>query len=93
METVNVYLDWSCGGCNDYLDEIKKCCDVMQYEYILTTCDDDPILVFKEVKRLRKDGNIIEHLPIMVTKNDYNIENVYVGILDRESIKNILKQL
>jgi hypothetical protein len=93
MEKVNVYLDWNCGGCDDYLDEIKNCCSALQYEYILTTCDDDPLLVFKEVRRLRDEGNTIEHLPIMVTKNNYNVENVYVGILDRTSIKNILKEL
>lgn len=93
MEKVNVYLDWNCGGCDDYLDEIQKCCLAFQYEYKLTTCDVDPIFVFKEVRRLREKGNIIEHLPILVTKNDYEMENVYVGILDRTSIQNILKEL
>jgi hypothetical protein len=93
METVNVYLDWSCGGCDDYLDEIQKGCKAFQYEYTLTTCDVDPILVFKEVRRLREKGNNIEHLPILVTKNKYEMENVYVGILDITSIQNILKEL
>jgi hypothetical protein len=93
MENVNVYLDWSCRGCDDYLDEIQKVCSAFKYEYKLITCDDDPILVFKEVRRLREKGNIIKHLPILVTKNNYEMENVYVGILDKESIQNILKEL
>lgn len=90
---VDVYLDWSCGGCDDYLDEIQTCCELLNYEYSLTTCDENPTGVFNRVRELRSVGHTIKYLPIMVTKNDYNIENVYVGILDRDTIKNILKEI
>jgi len=91
MIATNIYLDWNCGGCDNYLDEVGKCCTKLNTQYTLTTCDVDPIAVFTELKRLRSNGHVIEYLPMLVISNN-KTEEVHSGILDRETVKNIFKK-
>jgi len=89
---INVYLDWNCGGCEKYLEAIQRWCKVLEYKFTLLTVDDDPMGVFKELKRVRAQGHVVEHFPFLVIKND-KYEQVYYGILEVETINDIFSNL
>ena len=89
---INVYLDWNCGGCEEYLKTIKNWCKVLEYSFTLLSVDDDPVCVFNEIKRLRSEGHIIEYFPVCVIKND-KYEHTYYGILEPETLNDIFSNL
>ena len=91
MVKVNVYLDFNCSSCEEYLEAMEFWTDFYSFDYTLNKLDDDPVKMFEDVRGYRKEGIPVEYFPFVIIDNDKLEKKEFKsGILNKIEIERLM---
>lgn len=91
MARVKVYYNEDCPACPPYLEAIKKTSLNCSHTCEITSLQESPLDIIKNLQTLRELGHTISSLPFFVVSDD-NHQYSYEGILSSKVIEEVLEK-